>query len=94
MVDDYYINVLDWSAIGTLAVGLGPSVYLWNSETAETEERVRSPDVSSREAFIKRSPIRLTIADRPGSVRLRATCVLCAVDRGFGFRSVPARFQL
>lgn len=30
--DDFYLNLLDWSARNTLAVALGQSVYLWNAE--------------------------------------------------------------
>ncbi|CAJ1415214.1 unnamed protein product [Effrenium voratum] len=30
-LDDYYLNVLDWSAEDNLAVGLGSSVDLWNA---------------------------------------------------------------
>lgn len=29
VVDDYYMNVLDWGASNSLAVGLGSQVYLW-----------------------------------------------------------------
>ncbi|KAJ3409011.1 substrate-specific activator of APC-dependent proteolysis, partial [Chytridiales sp. JEL 0842] len=28
--DDFYLNVLDWSANGVVAVGLGEGVHLWN----------------------------------------------------------------
>jgi len=38
IVDDYYLNLLDWSCNNTLAVALGPSVYLWNATTAEITE--------------------------------------------------------
>jgi cell division cycle protein 20 (cofactor of APC complex) len=30
--DDYYLNLLDWSAQNVLAVALGPAVYLWNAQ--------------------------------------------------------------
>ncbi|KAI9224990.1 WD40-repeat-containing domain protein [Blastocladiella britannica] len=32
--DDYYLNLLDWSSRGIIAVALGASVYLWSSQTA------------------------------------------------------------
>jgi cell division cycle protein 20 (cofactor of APC complex) len=38
MVDDYYLNVLDWSSSNILAVALGPSVYLWNASTGNIDE--------------------------------------------------------
>ncbi|KAL5016477.1 hypothetical protein ScPMuIL_006066 [Solemya velum] len=33
ILDDYYLNLLDWSASGLLAVCLGGSVYLWNASS-------------------------------------------------------------
>jgi cell division cycle protein 20 (cofactor of APC complex) len=36
IVDDYYLNLLDWSSNNILAVALGSAVYLWNADTRET----------------------------------------------------------
>jgi cell division cycle 20-like protein 1 (cofactor of APC complex) len=33
--DDYYLNLVDWSAGNTLAVGLGSCVYLWSASTSK-----------------------------------------------------------
>jgi cell division cycle protein 20 (cofactor of APC complex) len=38
MVDDYYLNLLDWSTNNTLAVALGQVVYLWNAASGEINE--------------------------------------------------------
>ncbi|BAM78826.1 cell cycle switch protein [Cyanidioschyzon merolae strain 10D] len=38
MVDDYYLNLLDWSANNVLAVALGSAVYLWNASTGGIEQ--------------------------------------------------------
>lgn len=38
IVDDFYLNVLDWGKKNILAVGLGPSVYLWNGKTGAVSE--------------------------------------------------------
>ncbi|KAG5458505.1 MAG: WD40-repeat-containing domain protein, partial [Olpidium bornovanus] len=35
MVDDYYLNLLDWSCRNMLAVGLDRSVYLWNADSGD-----------------------------------------------------------
>jgi len=35
MADDFYLNLLDWSSSNLLAVGLGPSVYLWNATSGD-----------------------------------------------------------
>jgi WD40 repeat protein len=31
LVDDYYLNLLDWSSRNTLAIALSNTVYLWNA---------------------------------------------------------------
>lgn len=31
IVDDYYLNLLDWNSNNVLAAALGPTVYLWNA---------------------------------------------------------------
>lgn len=36
LIDDYYLNLLDWGSLNVLSVALGSEVYLWNGETAET----------------------------------------------------------
>ncbi|TPX43928.1 hypothetical protein SeLEV6574_g04802 [Synchytrium endobioticum] len=38
MVDDYYLNLLDWSSQNILAVGLDKTVYLWNAKTGSVDE--------------------------------------------------------
>lgn len=35
ILDDYYLNLLDWSANNHLAVALGSSVYLWNASSGD-----------------------------------------------------------
>jgi cell division cycle protein 20 (cofactor of APC complex) len=33
LLDDYYLNLLDWSSQNIMAVALGTAVYLWNATT-------------------------------------------------------------
>uniref|UniRef100_T1GTN2 Anaphase-promoting complex subunit 4 WD40 domain-containing protein n=1 Tax=Megaselia scalaris TaxID=36166 RepID=T1GTN2_MEGSC len=33
--DDFYLNLVDWSAQNVLAVGLGSCVYLWSAFTSQ-----------------------------------------------------------
>ncbi|KAJ1525861.1 hypothetical protein ONE63_009053 [Megalurothrips usitatus] len=35
LADDFYLNLVDWSAENVLAVGLGESVYLWSASSSE-----------------------------------------------------------
>ncbi|KAJ1848504.1 WD repeat-containing protein slp1 [Coemansia sp. RSA 2708] len=37
LVDDYYLNLLDWSVSNTLAIGLDQSVYLWNASSGDVD---------------------------------------------------------
>jgi len=34
LMDDFYVTLVDWSARDTLAVGLGPDLFLWDAKTA------------------------------------------------------------
>jgi WD40 repeat protein len=44
LIDDYYLNLIDWSSQNLLAVALGNSVYLWNGNTYETLQLMTSSD--------------------------------------------------
>jgi cell division cycle 20-like protein 1, cofactor of APC complex len=33
--DDFYLNLVDWSATNILAVGLGSCVYLWSASSSK-----------------------------------------------------------
>nr|NP_989485.1 fizzy-related protein homolog [Gallus gallus]AAL31949.1 CDH1-C [Gallus gallus] len=33
--DDFYLNLVDWSSLNVLSVGLGPCVYLWSACTSQ-----------------------------------------------------------
>ena len=33
--DDFYLNLVDWSAANVLAVGLGSCVYLWSASSSK-----------------------------------------------------------
>lgn len=37
LMDDYYLNLLDWSSNNLLAVALGQTVYLWNATTGDID---------------------------------------------------------
>jgi cell division cycle 20-like protein 1, cofactor of APC complex len=40
LVNDYYLNLIDWSAKDVLAVGLGERVYLWNARDSTVTQLV------------------------------------------------------
>ncbi|CDR40061.1 CYFA0S04e02784g1_1 [Cyberlindnera fabianii] len=38
LVDDFYLNLLDWGSQDVLGVGLGSSVYLWNAASGSVDK--------------------------------------------------------
>ncbi|KAF3949602.1 hypothetical protein CMV_024550 [Castanea mollissima] len=40
LVDDYYLNLLDWGSCNVLAIALGNTVYLWDASNGSTSELV------------------------------------------------------
>ncbi|XP_038875176.1 cell division cycle 20.2, cofactor of APC complex-like [Benincasa hispida] len=44
LVDDYYLNLLDWGSTNVLAIALGNTVYLWNAQDGSTSELVTVDD--------------------------------------------------
>lgn len=38
LLDDYYLNLVDWGVNNILAVALGQTVYLWNAKTGAIDE--------------------------------------------------------
>lgn len=44
LVDDYYLNLLDWGSANVLAIALGSTVYLWDATNGSTSELVTVDD--------------------------------------------------
>jgi len=42
LLDDYYLNLLDWSCNNTLAVALNGTVYLWNASTGDIQQLMQT----------------------------------------------------
>ena len=40
LVDDFYLNLLDWGNSNVLAIALGRTVYLWDASNGSTSELV------------------------------------------------------
>eukprot|EP00940_MAST-03C_sp_MAST-3C-sp2_P001856 g1856.t1 len=75
MMNDYYLNLLDWSKNNILAVALMGAVYLWNSDTGEIEELMSMEDENayvSSVSWVKEagSSNHLAIAMDDGAVQL------------------------
>ena len=75
MLDDYYLNLLDWSRNNILAVALYGAVYLWNSDTGDIEELMSMEDENAYVSSIKwvkeaGSANHLAVATNDGAVQL------------------------
>lgn len=51
LVDDYYLNLLDWGSENVLAIALGTTVYLWNAGTGDINELTQT-DSNNPEDFV------------------------------------------
>ncbi|CAM0944865.1 unnamed protein product [Alopecurus aequalis] len=40
LVDDYYLNLMDWGSSNVLSIALGDTMYLWDASTGSTSELV------------------------------------------------------
>ncbi len=53
IVDDFYLNCLNWSVRDVLAIGLGNSVYLWNARNGQVSELCNlSNDDDSQQDYV------------------------------------------
>ncbi|QQP42188.1 Cell division cycle protein 20 -like protein, partial [Caligus rogercresseyi] len=44
LLNDYYLNLLDWSSSNHLAVALGPQVFLWNASSGDIQALLSLPE--------------------------------------------------
>ncbi|KAL0126868.1 hypothetical protein PUN28_005312 [Cardiocondyla obscurior] len=58
IIDDYYLNLVDWSNNNILAVALGANVYLWNAGTGTIEQlfELEANDYVCSVAWIQEGP--------------------------------------
>jgi cell division cycle protein 20 (cofactor of APC complex) len=42
LLDDYYLNLLDWSSTNVLGVALGDSIYLWNASDGTIQQLMQT----------------------------------------------------
>jgi cell division cycle 20, cofactor of APC complex len=47
LLDDYYLNLLDWNSNNVLAVALGQTVYLWNASTSSIYTLLETPEAEN-----------------------------------------------
>lgn len=71
IIDDYYLNLIDWSESNVLAVALGNSVYLWNAGTGTIAQlfELESNDYVCSVAWIQEGPY-LAVGTTVGNTEL------------------------
>ncbi|PFX25778.1 Cell division cycle protein 20-like [Stylophora pistillata] len=80
LLDDYYLNLLDWGSINQLALALSGAVYTWNPSTGETQHlfQLDGEDYISSVNWIGQGNI-LAVGNSIGQVQLwdvvQAKCV-------------------
>ena len=45
--DDFYLNLVDWSATNVLAVGLMGAVYIWSAHTSQVQKLMEVPETDA-----------------------------------------------
>ena len=53
LMDDYYLNLVDWSSTNIVSVCLGNSLYLWNGNTQDTQLLMESNDYISSVSWME-----------------------------------------
>ena len=56
LVNDYYLNLLDWGSSNVLAIALANTVYLWDATDGNTSELVTVDDESGPVTSVKWAP--------------------------------------
>ena len=56
LLDDYYLNLLDWGSGNVLAIALGNTVYLWDASDGSTTELVTLDDENGPVTSVKWAP--------------------------------------
>ena len=52
LVDDYYLNLIDWSSQDSIAVALGCTVYLWNAGTGAIDQLMQTDVEYDEEDYV------------------------------------------
>ena len=76
LLDDYYLNLLDWSSTNVLGVALGDSIYLWNASDGSIQQLMQTPGRGSARD--------LALVDRAGQLHGRGHVGPQGADLGRG----------
>ena len=73
--DDFYLNLVDWSSMNVLAVGLGSCVYLWSACTSKVTKLcdLGPDDIVTSVSWTQRGA-HLAVGTNSGEVQIWDTC--------------------
>lgn len=81
LLDDYYLNLLDWSSQNVVAVALGNTVYLWHASSGSIEELMQVGDDNGPVTSVGWGPDgkHIAVGLNTGEVQLWDSASLCQV---------------
>jgi cell division cycle protein 20 (cofactor of APC complex) len=89
LLDDYYLNLLDWSSKNVLAVALGQTVYLWNAHTGQISQLTQTSTTEDYVASLNFSADGTQIAVGTNSAQVK----LFDVEKMKQIRSMKGHLQ-
>mmetsp|Transcript_50918 Transcript_50918/g.65204 ORF Transcript_50918/g.65204 Transcript_50918/m.65204 type:complete len:509 (+) Transcript_50918:96-1622(+) len=86
--DDFYLNLVDWSAMNVLAVGLGSCVYLWSACTSKVTKLCELPNDTVTSVSWTQKGAHLAVGTSSGEVEIWdiARCKRLRVMQGHAAR--------
>ena len=90
VLNDYYLNLLDWNSNNLVAVGLGSAVYIWNASNGSISKLLECPNNNypSSLRWARSSPKYLAVGTTQNEVQIwdTNTLQLCRTMLGHTFR--------
>lgn len=82
IIDDYYLNLVDWSPNNILAIALGTHVYLWNAATGQIDQllELEGMDYVCSLSWIQDGGDYLGVGTTNGTVRKDFSCLLFTTE--------------
>ena len=81
LLDDYYLNLLDWSSKNVVSIALGNTVYLWHATSGSIEELMQVGDEEGPVTSVNWGPDgkHIAVGLDNGEVQLWDSTALCKV---------------
>lgn len=106
LVDDFYLNLLDWGSSNVISIALGSTVYLWDASDGSTSELVTvdeecgpvtsvkwAPDGKHIALGLNNSDVQLWDSTVNRRVSVFYICCRCYFSSSFSFMDVFLTFR-